>query len=217
MLQTGKAKAMNGATPPTDLTTRHVRAAIDGDATSLRWLVERFSPLLRAVAAHRLGPQLRASYDPTDVVQDVWTAVLPRLGGLDLRGPRTTPTVLKYLATVVVNRVRNLLEKHLARRLAPGPDQGGFENLVDPASGILTKAVRAESAERLHQALDELSESDREIVILRGIEQQSLAAVAVQLGIATGTAAVRFHRALKRLQQQLPDSAFADLEAADAE
>ena len=72
--------------------------------------------------------------------------------------------------------------------------------------------VRAESGERVHRALEGLNESDREIVIQRGIEQQPLRTVAEHLGIEAGTAAVRFHRALKRLQQQLPDSAFADLE-----
>lgn len=203
------------AHPANALTTRYVRAAVDGDPDGLRWMVERFSPLLYAVASHRLGPRLRAYYDCADVVQDVWTAVLPRLGALALGGPRTTPTVLQYLTTAVVNRIRNLLEKHIVRRLANVGD-AGLEHFEDPASGILTKAVRAESVGRVHRALEELSESDRQIVILRGIEQQPLAAVAAQLGIETGTAAVRFHRALKRLQQKLPDSAFADLEAADA-
>ncbi len=209
------AAVMNGDTPAVELTTRHVRRAVDGDLNSLRWLVERFSPLLHAVAAHRLGPRLQASYDAADVVQDVWTAVLPKLGALELRGPRTTPTVLKYLTTAVVNRVRNLLEKHLVRQLANDSNDAGFENLEDPRSGILTKAVRAESAGRVRRALDELGERARKIVILRGLEQQPLSAVADQLGIQTGTASVRFHRALKQLQQRLPDSVFADLEAVD--
>lgn len=205
------------STPPDDLTTQHVRAAVGGDRDSLRWMVDRFSPLLYAVAALRLGPRLRTSYDPDDVVQDVWAAVLPKLRALEFRGPRTTPTVLKYLTTVVVNRVRTLLERHLTRRLAHSAEAGGLESLEDPASGVPTKAGRSESAGSVHRALEELSESDREIVILRGIEQRSLSAVAAQLGITSGTAAVRFHRALRRLQQQLPDSAFCDLEAADAE
>ncbi|MCP3914013.1 MAG: sigma-70 family RNA polymerase sigma factor [bacterium] len=208
--------AMHRNSPAGDLTTLHVRGAAGGDANSLRWLVERFSPLLHAVAARRLGPRLRASYDPADVVQDVWTAVLPKLGALELRGARATPTVLKYLTTAVVNRVRNLLERHLARQLTGEPDEPDLEELKDSASGILTKAVRAESAVCVHRALEELTDSDREIVILRGLEQQSLPAVAEQLGIEPGTASVRFHRALKRLQQKLPDSVFADLESVDA-
>ncbi len=205
---------MSRATPPVDPTTLHVRGALCGDANGLRWLIERFSPALHALAAHHLGPRLRASYDPADVVQDVWAAVLPKLSTLELRGPRTTPTVLKYLTTAVVNRIRNLLEKHLTRQLAGELDEAGLENLEDRASGILTKAGRAENAGRVHRALHELSEGDREIVLLRGIQQLPLAAVAEKLGIAAGTAAVRFHRALKRLQQQLPDSVFADLKVA---
>lgn len=182
-----------------------------GDAGSVHWLVERFSPLLQAVAAHRLGSRLSASYDPADIVQDVWIAVLPKLGTLQLRGPRTTPTVLKYLTTAVVNRIRNLLEKHLARQIANEPGDAGMDNLQDPVSGIVTKAMRAESAAAVRRALAELDERDRQIVIRRGIEQQPLRVVAEHLGIEAGTAAVRFHRALKRLQQQLPRSVFADM------
>lgn len=207
---------MHDATPPVDLTTQHVRGAVHGDPSSLHWLIARFSPLLHALAAHRLGSRMRASYDPADIVQDVWAAVLPRLGALELRGPRATPTVLRYLTTAVVNRIRDLLAKHVTRQLAGESGRATMDDLQDPMSGILTKAARAESAQRVHRALEQLSDRDREIVILRGIHQQPLPAVAERLGIDAGTAAVRFHRALKRLQQQLPDSAFADLEVADA-
>lgn len=198
------------------MTTRHVRGAVHGDAASLAWLVERFSPLLYALAEHRLRPNLRSSHDPADVVQDVWAAVLPKLEALELRGPRTTPTVLKYLTTAVMNRIRRLLERHLVRKAKGEPLDTDLDQLADPTSGIVTKAVRAESAGRVRRAIEELSEGDREIVILRGIEQQSLPAVAARLGIEAGTAAVRFHRALKHLQQQLPDSVFADLDTTDA-
>ncbi|MEZ5965478.1 MAG: sigma-70 family RNA polymerase sigma factor [Planctomycetota bacterium] len=204
---------MSDATPPIDATTRHVRGAVHGDARSLHWLVERFSPLLHAVAAERLGPRLRGSYDPADVVQDVWTAVLPKLASLELQGPRTTPTVLKYLTTAVINRIRNLLARHLARQLSDEADDGAIVQIQDPASGILTRAMRAENAERVHRAIEDLGERDRLILILRGIEQRSLPAVAQYLGLEPGTVAVRFHRALNRLQTQLPDSVFADLEA----
>lgn len=207
---------VKGELPEVELTTRHVRRVVDGDLSSLRWLVERFSPPLHAVAAHRLGPRLRASYDPADIVQDVWTAVLPRLGTLELRGPRATPTLLKYLTTAVVNRVRNLLERHIVQQVHGEASDDGLQSFADPASGILTKAVRAEGRESVHRALEELSERDRRIVILRGLEQQPLSIVAEHLGLKTGAAAVRFHRALKRLQEKLPDSVFGDLEATDA-
>ena len=39
-------------------TTMHVRRAIDGDRTSLEWLVTRLSPYLRAQASYRLGPAM---------------------------------------------------------------------------------------------------------------------------------------------------------------
>ncbi|MFT4541187.1 MAG: RNA polymerase sigma-70 factor (ECF subfamily) [Planctomycetota bacterium] len=199
-----------------ELTTAHVRRAVDGDAQSLSWLVERFSPLMYAAAANRLGPQLRGTYDPADVVQDAWVAALPKLSGLKLLGPRATPIVLKYLSTTVANRVRKLLERQHPRQARADGNDNDLELHEDPMSGILTKAVRAESKNRVHRALEAMREQYREVVILRGIEQQPLASVAAQLGIDPGTVAVRYHRALKLLKQHLPDSVFADLYDTDS-
>ncbi len=211
-----KAAMTNGDSPAIELTTLHVRGAVDGDLNSLQWLVERFSPLLYAVAANRLGPALQASLDPADIVQDVWAAVLPKLGTLELRSPRVTPVLLSYLTTGVVNRIRDQVEKYLTQRLTRDSDDEVLEDLRDPVSGILTKAVRSEAVGRVHRALAELGSGDREIVIRRGLEQQPLSVVAGQLGIEPGTAAVRYHRAMKRLKERLPDSLFEGLEVADA-
>lgn len=201
---------MQGNTQPQDLTTQHVRGAVQGNESSLNWLVARFSPLLYAVARRRLGG-LHPRYDPSDVVQDVWASTLPKLSALELRGPRSTPTVLKYLTTAVVNRVHSMLERHLTRQLAGERSTHGLGHLADSASGIVTKAMRSESIGRVHQALKRLSETDREIILLRGLEQQSLPAVADQLGLNLGAAATRFHRALKRLEQLLPDFMLGEL------
>ena len=45
---------------------------------------------------------------------------------------------------------------------------------------------------------------DRDIVILRGVRQLPLPTVAKHFGKGPGTAAVRFHCALKRLRRKLP-------------
>ena len=77
-------------------------------------------------------------------------------------------------------------------------------------------AVRHEVHERLRQVIETLSDRDREIILLRGIGQKSNVDVAAELGVQSGTVAVRYHRALNRLRTLLPASAFDDLFAEDA-
>jgi RNA polymerase sigma factor (sigma-70 family) len=62
-----------------------------------------------------------------------------------------------------------------------------------------------ELAEQVVQAVGELSESDREILLLRHAERMEFEEIACLLDIEPATARKRFGRALIRLQQRLSD------------
>ena len=66
-------------------------------------------------------------------------------------------------------------------------------------------AMCAERVLRVQQALDALDATDREILALRNCEQLSREEAAQVLGIAVGTAAQRYVRALKRLKTALAE------------
>jgi RNA polymerase sigma-70 factor (ECF subfamily) len=55
----------------------------------------------------------------------------------------------------------------------------------------------------LHDALDELSPSYREVVALRDLEELSTREVAEQLGLSRVNVRVRLHRARTALREQL--------------
>ncbi len=195
-----------------DLTTLHVQRARAGDADSLAWMVARFSPLLLAQARYRLGPRLAARVDPEDVVQDVWATALPRLGGLALRDGRATPVLLRFLSTTLLHRVNNLLRRAATAAAVTGPlDEEGAQPATGTA-GPATRVADREAARRVLRAIDELGERDRELVVLRGIEQLDNDVVARQLDISANAASQGYRRALDRLRARLPESAFADLE-----
>ena len=60
---------------------------------------------------------------------------------------------------------------------------------------------------RIRAALDRLSESDREVLVLRHLEQLSTRETAAVLGIREGTVKLRHLRALERLRELLgPES-----------
>ncbi len=206
---------------PDDLTTIHVRRSRQGEEESLAWLVERFTPLLLAQARHRIGRHLRGLYDPEDLVQDAWAIVLPRLSDLEPCRGRLTPVLLRFLSTALLNRYGTLVQKHLLGkplRADPPARPGGSTDAPDPLAhlpanqtSILSQAAHHEACARLLGAMDELSEQDRELIVLRSIEQVSVPAAARILGLSENALYVRHHRALKRLREQVPDSILADL------
>ncbi len=202
------------ARPSDEATTLRVRRAIEGDRTSASWLVERLSPALLAQAAWRLGPHLRRLYDPEDLVADAWMRLLPKLHELPPRDGRYTPVIFRYLSTAIVNRVNFLVKQRLRRGEASLPDDAS--SLSDPElSGVVTAAVRAERSQSIASALADLSPQDQEIVILRGIEQRENQTVAQLLSLTPAATAMRYHRALRRLRAQLPNSLFDEFPEGD--
>lgn len=198
-----------GGAEPVPETTIRVRRALEGDALSLAWIIERFSPLLLAYATHRLGAALRRRLDPEDLLQEAWLISLPALQGLSPRDGRYTPVILRFLSTTIRHRILKLYERQrVAREESITIDSGHF----DPSmTGVVSAAVRSESRRAVVRAIDELSEADREILLLRGVEGRAHAEIGASLEITPEASAVRYHRALARLRERLPATILDEL------
>lgn len=198
-----------------DLTTFHLRQAIGGEPGSLDWIIGRFTPVLLIAAERRLGPHLRRFYDAEDVVNELWVATIPRLSELVPRADRLTPVLLRYLSTSLVSRINNLARRFARdrRQAVDGAAVGVGAERPAEITDAVSRVARGEDHRILREALGELSESDREIIILRGIEQGANQEVARALGVPAGTAAVRFHRALERLRTRLRGTVLDDIDS----
>jgi RNA polymerase sigma factor (sigma-70 family) len=202
-----------------DLTTFHVRRAESGDGTSLEWVVTRFSPLLLAQAEFRLGPRLRRLHAPEDLVNDVWAIALPRLPDLGAREGRRTPVLLRFLATTLLHRVNDLVKVEISgprgRRQQSGPSSDGgsdlFARIPSDSSGVVTATIRRERESAIARALGELEPSDRELIVLRAIEQNPGSTVAFILKVPEKEVSRRYRRALSRLRERIPGSVFEEL------
>lgn len=193
--------------------TEHIRRAAGGDIASTTWVIERFTPLLLAQARHRITPGLRHLLDPRDLVQDVWAIALPRLGDIEADGGTHAATLARFLSTTLLNRYRNLLKRHLRSKRGDGAQGGApLEELPARTSGIVTRQAREERHDRLRQALAMLTPEEREVVILRGIEQTPAREAAAILGLVPNTLTVRYRRALGRLRGILGESVFDELD-----
>lgn len=207
---------------PDSQRTQELLAAAQRDpAAADALLAEHREPLRRAVAV-RLDPALARRVDASDVVQDVLIEAHRRLQEY-LKNP-TMPFGL-WLRQLAKDRVidahrfhrqaqRRSLDREQSVQPAPWADASSVQllaELIDPERTPGSQAVQRELESKLHQALHQLDEIDREIILLRHQEQLSNQDAASELGLSEAAASMRYLRALRRLRAVLigenPDEA----------
>jgi RNA polymerase sigma-70 factor, ECF subfamily len=165
---------------------------------------------LRRMIALRLDRRLAARVDPSDVIQE--TIVEADRQFSDYLRQRPMPFYL-WLRQLAWQRLVMLHRRHLhaSKRSVKRED---FELVLLSDDSILQLAQRLlargsspsaglrnqERRQEVHTALLQLKERDREILVLRYLEQLSIRDIARVLGISEGAVKVRQLRALERLQ-----------------
>jgi RNA polymerase sigma-70 factor (ECF subfamily) len=194
-------------------TSLNVRRALDGDSLSLEWVVKRFTPFLLLQAEIRMSSALRKRWDPEDLVSDVWVTTLPRLRDIEPREGHYARVLIRYLSTVLLHRVLDLLKRQRRRGDALPLNSGeDSPSLSAQESGVVSKATRKERSSLLYRAMTQLDSEDQRLLVYRGIEQRPLKEVAALMQVDSGTLSVRFHRALKKLRQLLPSEIEIDID-----
>jgi RNA polymerase sigma-70 factor (ECF subfamily) len=187
--------------------------AAAGDELALRRLFDRHRVRLQRMVAVRLDRRLTSRVDPSDVVQEALADAAHKLQQYVRERPLPLYSWLRRLA---VERLALAHRRHIKAagrsvRLehlgSPGASDGSNFLLVDrlAASGTSPSENyrREELRQRVRKALDALGESDREVLILRYLEDLPFAEVAVELGITENAAKVRHFRALVRIRKLL--------------
>ncbi len=183
-----------------------------GDPGALGRLLERHRPFLERFVELRLDARLRARLDPADVVQDAQLQAVRRLPGY--LGRPVLPFRL-WLRQLAVDRLANLRRDHAgaARRSVERevalPDGSAAElarQLLAPGSSPSQHLDRQELARQVREAMAQLPEADREVLLLRHFEGLSNPEVATLLGLSPGAVSKRYGRAVLRLHELLfPD------------
>jgi RNA polymerase sigma-70 factor (ECF subfamily) len=185
---------------------RHIRA---GDRQAFEQLFARHQTYLHRLVELRLDPRLRSRVDPADVVQEAYLEALGRLSGY-LERP-ALPFRL-WLRQIACDRALKARRHHLgtARRAlwreVPLPEQSSLvlaRQLLAGGSTPSQHLDQRELARRLRQAIEQLPEADREVVMMRHFEGLSNREVACLLGLDCAAASKRHGRALLRLHRIL--------------
>jgi RNA polymerase sigma-70 factor (ECF subfamily) len=188
-----------------------------GDREAREQLFARHRPRLREAIAVRLDRRLAPRVDPSDLVQDALAEADRRLAAYLRDRPLPFYPWLRQLA---LERVIDMHRRHVRagkrsvereeRSLPPLPDESAAalaQRLLTRGSSPSARLQRRELGARVQAALAQLPERDRELLVLRHLEQLPTRAIAAVLGVSEGTVKMRHLRALERLRALLDDLA----------
>ena len=162
-----------------------------GDGESFGELVRRYQRPAYSVALSVIGKH----QDAEDAAQESFMVALERLE--ECRNPAR---FAGWLLAIVRNRSRNLIRRESLRRVDEIPASASSSGpRPDRAADI--SALRG----RLKEALNTLSEVQREIVLLHDLEGWKHAEIAERLGMPSGTVRSHLHFARKALRVQLSE------------
>ena len=196
-----------------DDTERLIGLARGGDEAAREQLLVRHRARLRQMVALRLDRRLFARLDPSDVVQEALAEAARRLP--DYLRDRPLP-FYPWLRRLTADRLAVLYRRHVraanravGREEPPLPDESAqrlAERLCARPSAPSARLRRQERRDRVRSALAALPERDREVLVLRYLEELSVAEIAAVLELAESAVYARHLRALKRLKAILgPD------------
>lgn len=192
------------------------RASESGDSTALASVFARYRPRLRRMVELRLNPQLQGRVDASDVVQDAFAEAARVLPGFLRERPLPVHLWLRRLtaqAILQAHRTHLLAAKRDVQREVRIEDNAyvsvSADVLAFELAGSMTSppsaAMRREQSDLLVRGLEQLSETEREILVLRHFEHLSGAETAIMLGLNHEVVKKRYLRALLKLKAILPD------------
>jgi RNA polymerase sigma-70 factor (ECF subfamily) len=205
--------------PNQDETVELLNGAQQGDREAVDRLMDRHRDSLRRMIRCRLNPGVAARLDASDIVQDTLLTASRRLSEY-LQNPRMP--FHAWLRNLARDRLADAYRRQLADKRDVAREQAlpaGEHSSLDAAAQLrdseLTPAamlLRKEFARRFQDALNQLQDDSREIILMRHSEQLTNSQAAELLGISEPAAGMRYLRALRQLKSILgdPPSILAD-------
>ena len=203
-------------------TDQLLRRADAGDTSAVGQLLDRHRDRLRQMVALRIDPRLTARVDPSDVVQEALAEASRKLP--DYLRHRRLP-FYPWLRQIAWERLVHLHYRHIEARKRTVkredrqdlalPDQSAMQlvdRLVASGTSPSGRLVRKEMRQRIKGALQQLTAQDREVVVLRHLEQLAFKEIAAVLGITEAATQSRYRRAVERLHDLLTDDSIGGLE-----
>lgn len=182
-------------------------AARAGSEDALGRLLETYRGYLLGIANEELDPNLQGKLGGSDLVQETF---LKAHAEFDKFRGRSREEWLSWLRTILRNHLSNVdrryqrTGKRSVSRERPLGDPSGFTGRLAAEGDSPSSLARArERDEQLGAALEQLPESQRQLIQWRNYEMMSFEEIGHRLGKSAEAARKLWARALQRLQRQL--------------
>ena len=174
-------------------------------------LFGKYREQLQRMVRFRMDQRLLGRVDGDDVLQDAYLEVARRVPKF-IEDPQVPFFI--WIRQVTMQVLIDLHRTHLGAKMRsanleislhrPGGGLSNSHSLAALLVGNLTSpsqaAVREERIVQLRQALDKMDAIDREVLVLRHLEDMTNNEVAAELGLDKSAASKRYIRALSRLK-----------------
>jgi RNA polymerase sigma-70 factor, ECF subfamily len=187
--------------------------AARGDAEAIRSLFERHRAQLRRMISLRLDSQLAARVDASDVVQETLLDAARKLATYARERPLPFYAWLHRLAAERVADARRRHWRCASRSVrreevmtTAWPEVSTrmlADCLVETDLAPEHILIRQERQEHVHAVLARLAPTDREVLVMRYLEDLSFPEIAGILGIGESAAKMRHLRALQRMRTHI--------------
>ena len=200
--------------------SRHIEELLararDGDREASEELFAACRGYLRRLVELRLDRQVRARVDASDVVQEAQLEAVRRFGEY-LKQPsmpfRLWLRQIAYDWLLKMHRHHADTARRAVGREIPLPEESSVllaRRLLGGGSTPSQQINRRELARRLREAIGQLSDADREILLMRHFEGLSNQEVCQLLRLDPGTVSKRHGRAMLRLHRILFESGLTE-------
>ena len=175
--------------------------AARGDAAALGSLLVRHLPPLQAYVRLKAGALVRGKESMRDLVQSVCREVLADLGHFEYRGEAQ---FRHWLFTHALHKIQNKYRHFVAGRRAVAREVSGDDDdaLADAYATLCSPSQHAMGREALasfEEAFAQLTEEQREAVLMRRVVGLDYAAIADKLGKSEGATRNLVYRGIARL------------------
>src|SRR6185436_10772846 len=186
-------------------TTRELlNRAKAGSPDALNRLYERCAGRVLAFIRLRLGRDLRGRLESRDILQATLIKSFERIHELKADETRS---LMAWLARIAEHEIRDCADFHHRQRR----DQGRETALADDAPlpaltrSALSRVILDERAAQLEEAIESLTPSHRDVILLRKFEELSFAEIGERLGKSEDACRMLLARAMTALTVKMSE------------
>jgi RNA polymerase sigma-70 factor (ECF subfamily) len=178
--------------------TAVLRQALAGSDEALDTLYARYGPRLLSFIRLKMGRDLRTRLESRDIVQATFLKSFEHLDEFEGSNGRS---LLGWMMRIAEREIQDRADFHKRdkRDARREDDVDDHSDIAVRTKSALSKMILDERAERVENAIAALSESYRQVILLRTFEELTFPEIATRIGKSEDASRMLFARAMTAL------------------